>query len=237
MNILLVFLAAIILFYALSKGYLSKPATPKNFALLDAKFLIRLLAKVAKSDGIVDKTEASYITLVLDDICSKLGNDSIRYELKQIYTQEKDSKTKAFDIALEYKTLLNLKEQTCINLVVFFLNLAYIDGEFSDSERKTLIQICDGFGLDNDLCEQLFTKFGTEFELRYKNTNDLDPYKILEIDKDASFDEIKKQYRKLAKQNHPDFLAGADEKVISNATKRLQEINEAYAVLKAKFEK
>ncbi|MFW5613848.1 MAG: hypothetical protein ACOCM3_04150, partial [Campylobacter hyointestinalis] len=81
MNILLVFLAAIILFYALSKGYLLKPATPKNFALLDAKFLIRLLAKVAKSDGIVDKTEASYISLVLDDICSKLGNDSIRYEL------------------------------------------------------------------------------------------------------------------------------------------------------------
>lgn len=235
MNVFLVFLAAIILFYALSKGYLLKPATPKNFALLDAKFLIRLLAKVAKSDGIVDKTEASYISLVLDDICSKLGNDSIRYELKQIYTQEKGSKTKAFDIALEYKTLLNLKEQTCINLVVFFLNLAYIDGEFSDSERKTLIQICDGFGLSDDLCEQLFTKFGAE--LRYKNTNDLDPYKILEIDKDASFDEIKKQYRKLAKQNHPDFLAGADEKVISNATKRLQEINEAYAVLKAKFEK
>ncbi|RAZ46332.1 DnaJ domain-containing protein [Campylobacter hyointestinalis] len=235
MNVFLVFLAAIILFYALSKGYLLKPATPKNFALLDAKFLIRLLAKVAKSDGIVDKTEASYISLVLDDICSKLGNDSIRYELKQIYTQEKDSQTKAFDIALEYKTLLNLKEQTCINLVVFFLNLAYIDGEFSDSERKTLIQICDGFGLSDDLCEQLFTKFGAE--LRCKNTNDLDPYKILEIDKDASFDEIKKQYRKLAKQNHPDFLAGADEKVISNATKRLQEINEAYAVLKAKFEK
>lgn len=235
MNVFLVFLAAIILFYALSKGYLLKPATPKNFALLDAKFLIRLLAKVAKSDGIVDKTEASYISLVLDDICSKLGNNSIRYELKQIYTQEKDSQTKAFDIALEYKTLLNLKEQTCINLVVFFLNLAYIDGEFSDSERKTLIQICDGFGLSDDLCEQLFTKFGAE--LRYKNTNDLDPYKILEINKDASFDEIKKQYRKLAKQNHPDFLAGADEKVISNATKRLQEINEAYAVLKAKFEK
>lgn len=235
MNVFLVFLAAIILFYALSKGYLLKPATPKNFALLDAKFLIRLLAKVAKSDDIVDKTEASYISLVLDDICSKLGNDSIRYELKQIYIQEKDSQTKAFDIALEYKTLLNLKEQTCINLVVFFLNLAYIDGEFSDSERKTLIQICDGFGLSDDLCEQLFTKFGAE--LRYKNTNDLDPYKILEIDKDASFDEIKKQYRKLAKQNHPDFLAGADEKVISNATKRLQEINEAYAVLKAKFEK
>ncbi|TWO23012.1 molecular chaperone DjlA [Campylobacter hyointestinalis] len=235
MNVFLVFLAAIILFYALSKGYLLKPATPKNFALLDAKFLIRLLAKVAKSDGIVDKTEASYISLVLDDICSKLGNNSIRYELKQIYTQEKDSQTKAFDIALEYKTLLNLKEQTCINLVVFFLNLAYIDGEFSDSERKTLIQICDGFGLSDDLCEQLFTKFGAE--LRYKNTNDLDPYKILEIDKDVSFDEIKKQYRKLAKQNHPDFLAGADEKVISNATKRLQEINEAYAVLKAKFEK
>ena len=50
-----------------------------------------------------------------------------------------------------------------------------------------------------------------------------DYYKILGVQKSASEDEIKKAYRKLAHQFHPD-KAGGDEK-------KFKEINEAYQVL------
>ncbi len=53
-----------------------------------------------------------------------------------------------------------------------------------------------------------------------------DYYKILEVDKDASQDEIKKSYRRLAKNYHPD-LHPDDEK----AQDKFKEINEAYEVL------
>jgi molecular chaperone DnaJ len=51
----------------------------------------------------------------------------------------------------------------------------------------------------------------------------MDPYKILGVDKNASADEIKKAYRKLAHQHHPDKKSGDAEK--------FKEINEAYQIL------
>ncbi|HYH59384.1 MAG TPA: molecular chaperone DnaJ [Thermoleophilaceae bacterium] len=53
-----------------------------------------------------------------------------------------------------------------------------------------------------------------------------DPYKALGVDKKASADEIKKAYRKLARQYHPDTNAGDKQ-----AEERFKEIQEAYSIL------
>lgn len=54
-----------------------------------------------------------------------------------------------------------------------------------------------------------------------------DYYEILGISRDAAEDEIKKSYRRLAKQYHPDIYKG-DKK---DAEERFKEISEAYEVL------
>ena len=53
-----------------------------------------------------------------------------------------------------------------------------------------------------------------------------DLYKILGVSEDASADALKKAYRKLAKENHPDATGGDKRK-----TERFKEINEAYQIL------
>ncbi len=57
-----------------------------------------------------------------------------------------------------------------------------------------------------------------------------DFYKILGVEKNASAEEIKKAYRKLAHQYHP-HKAGKDEKKFKELNEKLKEINEAYSIL------
>ena len=54
-----------------------------------------------------------------------------------------------------------------------------------------------------------------------------DPYKILEVSPDASDEEIKKAYRRLAKKYHPDRNPGDEE-----AARKMQEVNAAYEQIK-----
>ena len=51
----------------------------------------------------------------------------------------------------------------------------------------------------------------------------MDPYNILGLDPSASMDEVKRAYRKKARENHPDLNPGDKE-----AAKRMNDINEAY---------
>ena len=57
-------------------------------------------------------------------------------------------------------------------------------------------------------------------------------YEVLGVDKSASDDVIKKAYRKLAKQYHPDLNPGD-----KNAEAKFKEVNEAYEVLSDKDKK
>ena len=54
-----------------------------------------------------------------------------------------------------------------------------------------------------------------------------DPYQILGVDRNASDEEIKRAYRKLAKKYHPDANPGDE-----SAAKKMQEINDAYDRIK-----
>ena len=56
-----------------------------------------------------------------------------------------------------------------------------------------------------------------------------DYYEILGVDRNANEDDLKKAYRRLARQHHPDTQAGEPDK--KAAEEKFKELNEAYAVL------
>jgi DnaJ like chaperone protein len=59
-----------------------------------------------------------------------------------------------------------------------------------------------------------------------------DPYKILEIDRSASSEDIKRAYRRLAGRYHPDKVTHLGEEFKALAEKRFKDIQQAYDQLK-----
>ena len=209
----------------------------------EAKFLVSLLAKVAKSDGRVSELEARLITQVLDDLSQKVsGVSGVREYLKEIYKSQKENVDNAYETARNYKRAFNLNYDTCVARLTFFLNLAYIDGEFNKSEQDVIRNIAYGFGIDKETLDEIIYKFDSFYGSRFGADHDEmsqenDAFEVLGLSKNASLDEIKARYKELVRQYHPDILMGRGEskEVIERSTKKLQEINEAYGRLKEKF--
>ena len=209
----------------------------------EAKFLVSLLAKVAKSDGRVSELEARLITQVLDDLSQKVsGVSGVREYLKEVYNSQKENVDNAYETARNYKRVFNLNYDTCVARLTFFLNLAYIDGEFNKSEQDIIRNIAYGFGIDKETLDEIIFKFDSFYGSRFGADHDEisqenDAFEVLGLSKNASLDEIKARYKELVRQYHPDILMGRGEskEVIECSTKKLQEINEAYGRLKEKF--
>ena len=206
----------------------------------EAKFLVSLLAKVAKSDGRVSELEARLITQVLDDLSQKVSG--VREYLKEVYNSQKENVDNAYETARNYKRAFNLNYDTCVARLTFFLNLAYIDGEFNKSEQDVIRNIAYGFGIDKETLDEIIFKFDSFYGSRFGADHDEisqenDAFEVLGLSKNASLDEIKARYKELVRQYHPDILMGRGEskEVIERSTKKLQEINEAYGRLKEKF--
>ena len=233
---LLILGGAIFLFMNVQIGSNRKKQANVN----EAKFLVSLLAKVAKSDGRVSELEARLITQVLDDLSQKVSG--VREYLKEVYNSQKENVDNAYETARNYKRAFNLNYDTCVARLTFFLNLAYIDGEFNKSEQDVIRNIAYGFGIDKETLDEIIFKFDSFYGSRFGANHDEisqenDAFEVLGLSKNASLEEVKARYKELVRQYHPDILMGRGEskEVIERSTKKLQEINEAYGRLKEKF--
>ncbi len=143
-----------------NSGYRGKA----QMQLAEAKILVALLAKVAKSDGYVSESEAAMISEILDDLVRQMGaGERERQALKLVYKVEKESLANVRELAEKYNQTYRPSPSRKTGLIYFFLNLAYVDRGFSAAERRTISQICDGLGLPEHIQSQMFATFERSF--------------------------------------------------------------------------
>lgn len=244
---LLIILVVGVVIYLLTRGYNTqgyKNINIKQKQTFDGDLrehegglLVSLMAKVAKADGQVCELEAEILKHTFTDISSHFENSEfVRDELKRIYSEEKESFDNTIELAQKYLKLTKWDYKKRLKVMEYLLNLAFIDGDFSDTEFMITEDISNTLQIKRADFENMINKFKS-FYANQKQTKALSidkAYETLGVSKEADMGEVKKAYRKLVKQHHPDIVAGqgASQSIIDEATTKLQEINEAYELIK-----
>jgi len=203
----------------------------------EAGLLIALMAKVAKADGKVCELEAELLKHTFNDISSHFeNNEEVREKLKVLYIEEKKSFDNTLEICQSLYTLTKFDYSKRVKIMEYLLNLAFIDKEFSNAERMIVEDISNALKIKTQDFENIINTFEA-FYLNQASSNALSlekAYEILESNSSDDDNVIKKNYRKLVKQYHPDIMSGRGESqnIIDEATIKLQEINEAYELIK-----
>ena len=244
---ILVILIVITILYFIGKNYKTEEFVNINLKRKDkfegdlsnheAGLLISLMAKVAKADGRVCELEAELLKHTFNDIASNFENsDEIRDKLKALYAKEKESFDNMIIICEKLYSLTRNDYTKRIKIMEYLLNLAFIDKEFSNTEKMITEDISNALKIRIEDFDNMIKTFKTFYaqQASSKAISLEKAYEILESNISDDAATLKKNYRTLVKKYHPDIITGqgASQNIIDDATKKLQEINEAYEMIK-----
>lgn len=179
--------------------------------------LIALSAVVMKADGKTLKSELDYVKTFLKNQFGNAASKEYLKVLKNALQQHIDLRQVCLQIRY------NMEHPARLQLLHYLFGISRADGLVHPKEVKVIEQIANYLGIS----QRDFLSIKAMF---YKEKDRL--YKILEIPPDASNEEIKKAYRRMAKKYHPDKLSQLGPEVKKAAKEKFQAIQEAYETLK-----
>ena len=112
----------------------------------------------------------------------------------------------------------NLSYEERLQLLSFLANIAKSDGHISPEEIDALKEVAAYMGLSAQEAESMLNLGGNSLD---------EAYKVLEISPNATDQEVRAAYRRLALKHHPDRVATLGEDVKKAAEEKFQEINNA----------
>lgn len=208
-------------------------AVRRQSVFLETAFI--MMGALAKSDGRISESEVSHV----EQFMRKLGMNS-QHRLKAI-ALFKQGATVDYDIHPQLNEFLvvcgnadSLKQMLLIYLVIMGLS----DGELNADEHGLLETIAARLGYNALVLDQLIDMVMNRARFADGQTTSSyaldDAYKALGVDQNSTDEEIKRAYRKLMSQYHPDKLIGqgVPEEMIAIATEQAKEVQTAYNLIK-----
>ncbi len=179
--------------------------------------LLILIAAVMKADGKVLRSELEYVkTSLIASFGHEQGSDAILM-LRDILKQD----IPVDEVCGEIR--LHMDYASRLQLVHFMYGIANADGHICSNEQALIDRIANLLGLQQSDYISIKSMF-------VKSTDS--SYKVLGITKDATNEEVKRAYKKMAIKYHPDKVSYLGEDVQKAAKEKFQRVNEAYENIK-----
>ena len=175
--------------------------------------LLILASVVIKADGVQDQRELDFVRQQFTNMYGKdRANMAFRF-FKGITKQNISTR----QVCIQIKQMMDHASR--LQLLHFLFGIAKADGLVTQDEIKQIYTIAGYLGISSRDYESIKAMF-------YNSTNNA--YKILEIEKNVSDDEVKRAYRKMAKKYHPDRLSHLGEEHHDGAEEKFRQVQEAY---------
>ena len=210
------------------------------------KTAFSLMGTLAKADGRVSEQEIKHVENFMTQL-----NMSVTHRKQAINHFKEGSKSdfKVGSLLQKFNqvtaTSPNLKQM----LMVYLFRVALADGQLHPKELELLREVASQVGYSEQAFEQFMAMLQGQDQFAgggyhqggsagmgsYTSASAIDSaYQALGVSKDDSDAEIKKSYRRLVREYHPDKLMGQGlpEAMIKEATERSQEIQTAYDLIK-----
>jgi len=194
-----------------------------------------VMGYIAKADGRVSEQEIKVAEKTMAQL--QLAGEQRRHAMN-CFGQGKSENFNFQEQLLKFKQICRWQRQ----LVVLFLEIqvqsALADGAMVGSERDILYEICDGLGISRINIDNIEARYQAQQNFhRHYHVNPekelVDAYGVLGLTSSVSDAQVKKAYRKLMSQHHPDKLIakGLPDEMIKVATEKSQDIQNAYQVI------
>ncbi|WP_112662593.1 TerB family tellurite resistance protein [Microvirga flavescens] len=177
--------------------------------------LVALAAKMAKSDGIVVDREVQAFEQVID--VPQAERERVRRLFNLAKTTTDGFEAYARQIADAFKDEPHLLEDVLDGL----FHIAKADGAVHEAEYAYVRDVATIFGFSDIAFDRITARHVRRAD---------DPYLILKADRDMTDEALKRHYRKLVVENHPDreIARGLPPEAVKIATERLATINAAW---------
>lgn len=211
--------------------------------------LFSVMGHVAKADGKVSDTEIQMAT----NLMNQMGLEGdIRREAQEAFREGKSADFPIKDILLEFKASCHGRRDIMQVFLEILIQAAYADGGLDPREQKVLENAAMHLGFRQNELLYLMSMFEAEMRFRqagnrqhrsrqqrqsnaYSSAQNLDDaYRILGVKKTDDERQIKKSYRKLMSEHHPDKLIskGLPKQALEIAKGKAQDIQSAYELVK-----
>jgi DnaJ like chaperone protein len=188
-------------------------STPNDFG---ASLLV-LVASVMKADGKILKSELEYVRRFFN---KKFGSEKTKQHmlvLRELLKKEIPLQ----DVCLQIKAYTMYPAR--LQLMHLLFGVAAVDDHIDQSEIRIIEQIASYLGIRQADYASIKAMFLKEVD---------GDYKILEIDKNATDEELKKAYRKMAVKYHPDKVSHMGDEYKDSAKEKFQKMKDAYDNIK-----